>query len=106
MQKCERKLCRLYSKPLLFDLLIISPSLQGEDRVKQNQTDLFSGNYAAHRYSITNSCGPLDSFLNHDSSSLCHRSSFTAINLPALYCRCVTDIAMLKLLMISRTFLR
>lgn len=72
--------------------VIISLRLEGEDRVKQNQTNLSTGNYSAHRCPIINSYGPLGFFFffffsNYDSSSLCHRSSFKALNLQYKKCR-------------------
>lgn len=96
VQECKRKLLHLlYSNRLVVDLVIISLSLEGEDRVKQNQANLSSGNYAAYRYPITNSYGPLDFFLNYDSSSLGHCWSFPTINLQHQYCGSFIDLKLL-----------
>lgn len=50
------------SNRLVFCRVIISLRLEGEDRVKQNQTNLSTGNYSAHRCPIINSYGPLGFF--------------------------------------------
>lgn len=99
LQKYKRKLLHLlYSNRLLFDLVIISLSLEGEDRVKQNQPDLSSGNYAAYRYPITNSYGPLDFNLTMTQVHCVTAQAFAAINLQHRYCRHFTGLEMLKLM--------